>query len=129
MRFFKRMSQAPDFTGFSACLLSHSSRREVEDELENQAFRLRGGRFHGTCCPIQPQRLDELASVPEDAAHEGREARKAQPPLRQVAQVAIIVFICPCISTTAVTRRRIRQELSFALLSSNFSAENLIRRQ
>ena len=82
------MSQAPDFTGFSACLLSHSSRREVEDELENQAFRLRGGRFHGACCPIQPQRLDELASVPEDAAHERCETRKAQPPLRQAAQVA-----------------------------------------
>ena len=57
------MSQAPDFTGFSACLLSHSSRREVEDELENQAFRLRGGRFHGTCCPIQPQRLVRLRDV------------------------------------------------------------------
>ena len=34
MRFFKRMSQSPDFAGFSACLLSHSSRREVEDELD-----------------------------------------------------------------------------------------------
>ena len=87
MRFFRRMSQSPCFTGLSARLLSHSGGREVEDELENKASRPCGGRFHGACCPIQPQRLDEPAPVPEDAAHEGHEAREAQAPSRQVGKV------------------------------------------
>ena len=82
------MSESPNLAGISRRLLSHCGRREVEDRLEIQRFRLPGRRFHGTCCPIQAQGLDEPAPVPERAAHERREPREAQAPLREVAQVA-----------------------------------------
>lgn len=82
------MSKSPDLAGISRRLLSHCGRREVKDRLEIQRFRLPGRRFHETCCPIQPQGFDEPAPVPEHTAHERREPREAQAPLREVAQIA-----------------------------------------
>ena len=82
------MSQTPDFIGSSACLLSHCRRREVENRLKIKRFRLRGGSFHGACCPIHFESLDEIAPVPERAAHERRQPGEAQSPQRKIPQVA-----------------------------------------
>ena len=82
------MTESSGFSGISARLLSHCGRREVENRLEIQRSRLGGAGFHGTCCPIQAQGLDELPAVPERAAHERREPGEAQAPFREVAQIA-----------------------------------------
>ena len=82
------MSQTPDFIGSSACLLSHCRRREVENRLKIKRFRLRGGSFHGACCPIHFEGLDEIAPIPERAAHERCQPGEAQSPQRKISQVA-----------------------------------------
>ena len=71
--------QTPVNAALSACLLSHSDGAEVQDGLKIQAFRPLGGGFHGTCCPIQAQCLDEVAADPERAADNRREPGEAQP--------------------------------------------------
>src|SRR5574344_3072541 len=82
------MSRTPANTAFSARLLSHSDGPEIQNGLEIQAFRLFDGRFHGACCPIQAQRLDEVATDPERSADDGRETGEAQCPSGQVAEIA-----------------------------------------
>lgn len=66
------MKQTPVKPAISACLLSHCTGTEFQNCLKIQAFWFAGGDFHGPCCPIQAQRLNEVPSNPERTANNAR---------------------------------------------------------